>query len=85
MMNERNKMYAEASKRAGEIAREARKKDGEELKEMILEVFGEDMKKTWLEDLEALETQEERIRYVLEKKNLMARVFFPEDYERLRG
>lgn len=86
MMNEeKRKMYAEASKRAGEIARESHRKDGEELKEKILDVFGEDFKKTWIEDLEALETTEERIKYVLDRKNLMARVFFPEDYKRLKG
>ena len=85
MMNEeKRKMYAEASKRAGEIARDNRK-DGEALKEKILEVFGEDIKKTWIEDLEALETTEERIKYVLDRKNLMARVFFPEDYKKLKG
>ena len=85
MMNEEKKrMYAEASKKAGEIARDNRKA-GEELKEKILEVFGEDLKKTWLEDLETLETQEERIKYVLDRKNLMARVFFPEDYKRYGG
>lgn len=83
-MNEKNKIYAEAAKRAGQIARESRK-DGEELKEMILEVFGEDLKNTWLKDLESLETHEERIKYVLDRKNLMARVFFPEDYRKQRG
>lgn len=84
MTNEKNKMYEEASKRAGEIARENRRKEWEELKEKIIAVFGEDLKKSWLEDIEELETHEERIKYVLDRKNMMARVFFPEDYEKLK-
>ena len=84
MMSEKNKMYAEASKRAGEIARGNRKKEWEELKEEILVVFGEDIKKKWLEDIEELKTHEERIKYVLDRKDLMTRVFYPEDYKKLK-
>lgn len=84
MLNEKEKMYAEASKRAGEIARANRSKEWKDLKEEILAVFGEDLKKTWIEDLENLETHEERIKYVLDRKNLMAKVFFPEDYKKLK-
>lgn len=84
-LQEKEKFYKEASKRAGETARENRTQEWKDLKEEILNVFGEDLKKTWIEDLENLETHEERVRYVLERKNLMAKVFFPEDYERYRG
>ena len=85
MMNEeRRKMYEEASKRAGEIARANRREEWNDLKDMILDVFGEDLKKTWIQDIEKLETHEERIKYVLEKRNLMAKVFFPEDYKKLK-
>ena len=82
MTNEERKMYADASKRAGEMARENRKEEWKDLKDTIFEVYGETLKKQWLEDIEALETHEERIKYVLDRKNLMARAFFPEDYER---
>ena len=84
-VQEKEKIYEAASKRAGAIARENRTQEWKDLKEEILIVFGEDLKKTWLEDLENLETHEERIRYVLDRKNLMAKVLFPEDYEKLRG
>lgn len=82
MTQEKEKIYKAASERAGEIARENRTKEWKELKEEILTVFGEDLKKTWISDIENLETHEERIRYVLDRKNLMAKVFFPEDYDR---
>lgn len=79
MMNdERKNMYAEASRKAGEIARANRRQEWEDLKEEILMVFGNDIKKTWLEDLDKLETHEERIKYILDRKNLMTRVFYPE-------
>jgi hypothetical protein len=85
MTPEKEKIYKAASERAGEIARADRSREWKELKEEILTVFGEDLKKSWLNDIENLETHEERIRYVLERKNLMAKVFFPEDYEKLGG
>lgn len=78
------KKYEEASKEAGRIAREDRKQEWTDLKEKIIDVFSEDLKKTWIKDLEALETHEERIKYVLERRNIMYQAFYPEDYKKMK-